>query len=117
MGLNPVWEAFYDSLQINLAYDLEGKLRYICFSQHRTPFDGAVTFRGINLFTNQHVIARLLAHDPEPLEWCGFIFFMKLGLRLEGFHTPVESGLMVSLFERGRYDSKRDKFTPFQGSV
>jgi hypothetical protein len=39
---------------------------------------------------------------------------MKLGMRLEGFHAPSDGGLIVSLFERGRYDSKLSKFTPFR---
>lgn len=114
MGLIPIFEARYDSSNINLAYDLESKLNYICFTQHPTPFQGAVTFRGINIFVDDNAFLRLLEHDPDPLEWVGFIFLMKLGMRLEGFHAPSDSGLIVSLFERGRYDSKLSKFTPYR---
>jgi hypothetical protein len=113
MGLSPVYEAQYDSSNINLAYDLDCKLNYICFSQHRTPFQGTVSFQGINIFVDDNAFLQLLEHDSEPFEWVGFIFLMKLGMRLEGFHTTSDSGLIVSLFERGRYDSKLTKFSPY----
>ena len=103
MGLSPIYEAQYGSSNINLAYDLDYKLNYICFTKHRTPFKGTVSFRGINIFADD-AFHRLLEHDSEPLEWVGFIFLMKLGMRLEGFHADSDSGLIVSLFERGRYD-------------
>lgn len=114
MGLSPIYEARYDSSNINIAYDLDYKLNYICFSQHRTPFQGTVSFRGINIFVDNNAFLRLLEHDSNPLEWVGFIFLMELGMRLEGFHSASESGLIVSLFERGRYDPKLQKFTPYR---
>lgn len=114
MGLSPIFEAGYDSSNINVAYDLDHRLNYICFTQYPTPFQGRVTYRGINLFGDVDAFARLLEHDSEPLEWVGFIFLMKLGLRLEGFHAPSESGRIVSLFERGRYDSKIPGFTLYR---
>lgn len=114
MGLSPVFEAQHDSCNINLAYNLDGKLNYICFSQHRTHFQGTVSFRGINIFVDDDAFLRLLEHDSEPFERVGFIFLMKLGMRLEGFHTPSDDGLIISLFERGQYDSKLPKFTPYQ---
>jgi hypothetical protein len=114
MGLSPNYEAWYHSSGINLAYDLNYRLNYICFSQHQTPFQGTVSFRGINIFADSDAFLRLLEHDSEPLECFGFIFLMKLGMRLEGFHADSESGLIISLFERGRYDSKLEKFTSYQ---
>jgi len=114
MGLSPIYEARYDSSNINLAYDLDYKLNYICFNQHRTPFQGTVSFRGINIFVDEDALSRLLEHDSEPLEWVGFIFLMELGMRLEGFHADSESGLIVSLFERGRYGLKLQKFTHYR---
>jgi hypothetical protein len=114
MGLSPIYEAQYDFSNINLPCDLDFKLNYICFSQHRTPFQGSVLFRGINVFVDDDAFPRLLEHDSEPLEWVGFVFLMKLGIRLEGFHAPSDNGLVVSLFERGRYDSKLPKFHPYR---
>ena len=114
MGLSPVYEARYDSSNINLAYDLDHTLNYICFSQHRTPFPGTVSFRGINIFADNDAFERLLAQDSEPFEWVGFIILMNLGMRLSGFHASSDSGLSVSLFERGRYDLKLQKFIPYR---
>ena len=114
MGLSPIYEARYDSSNVNLAYDLDHKLNYICFNQHRTPFQGTVSFRGINIFEDNNAFLRLLEHDANPFEWVGFIFLMELGMRLEGFHSSSDSGLIVSLFERGRYDLKLQKLTPYQ---
>jgi hypothetical protein len=114
MGLSSVIEARYELSNINLAYNLDYKLSYIGFSQHRTHLQGAVSFRGINIFDDVDAFHKLLEQDSEPFEWVGFIFLMKLGMRLAGFHSQSEGGLVVSLFERGRYDSKLPMFTSYR---
>jgi hypothetical protein len=115
MALSPVFEARYSDANMNLAYDLDHKLTYICFTQFPDSSRRTVLFEGINLFDDDDAFERLLAKDSESFEWVGFVFLMSTGMRLEGYHKVSDDGRIVSLFERGRYDQKLPKFRPCKG--
>jgi hypothetical protein len=76
-------------------------------------FMGAVVFSGINVFSDRNALLKLIRLDGEPWEWVGFIMLMNLGISLGGYHTQADEGKTISIFKRGRYESRRHRFERF----
>ncbi len=93
-----------------LAFDTKGRLTQMGFDKH---FCGALTYSNINLFQDDDALRKLLQLDHEVYLWVGFVMLMGLGIRLGGFHEPADEGRTVSIFERGRYDTKIARFQAF----
>lgn len=62
-------------------------------------------FQGVSLFTAPNAVEILVAADGAPLKGFGFIVFPNLGIALADFDSDQESGRIVQVFERGRWDS------------
>lgn len=90
------------------AFDANGRLTQVGFDQH---FNGKLILKGIDLFKDDAALSKLLKLDSDSHFWVGFVMLMGLGVRLGGFHAVADEGRTVSIFERGRYDTKRPRFT------
>jgi len=97
-------------LGLAFAFDATGRLTQIGFDKH---FKGQLILNGINLFEDDAALSKLLEIDSDSHLWVGFVMLMGLGSRLGGFHDVADEGRTVSIFERGRYDTKRPRFTAF----
>jgi len=86
-----------------------GKVFHIGFGR-----GARVIFSGRELFGEVDPIGYCESFDPDPLEWVGFLYFMKLGIRMSGFHDGDESGKTISVFCKGRYDEYREQMKPFK---
>lgn len=95
---------------LTFAFNRNGQLMQ--FGVHN-DFQGKVTLKGIDLFKDPDALSKLLALDRDSHLWVGFVMLMGLGVSLGGFHEVEEAGRTVSIFERGRYDAKIPRFTPF----
>lgn len=93
-----------------LAFDESGRLTQIGFDKH---FNGKLILNGIDLFEDDAALSKLLKLDSDSHLWVGFVMLMGLGVRLGGFHEVADEGRTVSMFERGRYDTKRSRLTAF----
>jgi hypothetical protein len=92
------------------AFDSNGRLAQIGFDKH---FEGKLSLNGVDLFEDADALRKLLELDGDSHLWVGFVMLMGLGVRLGGFHEAADEGRTVSVFERGRYDAKRPRFTAF----
>lgn len=95
---------------LSFAFNRNGKLMQMVFNDR---FDGKVMFNGIDLLDDPDALGKLLALDGDAHLWVGFVMLMGLGMSLGGYHEFEEGGRTVSIFERGRYDAKIPRFTPF----
>jgi hypothetical protein len=75
---------------------------------------GALIFEDIDVLRDSDALKFLTKRDGDPYLWVGFVMLLKLGLRLGGYHEKADEGRTISLFERGRYDGKNTRFTPFK---
>lgn len=96
--------------EIRLAFDADERLYQIGFDK---SFSGSLLFEDIDILHHPDALKVLLQRDREPYVWVGFVMLMNLGLRLGGYHASADEGRTVSIFNRGRYDSKIPRFKPF----
>jgi hypothetical protein len=68
------------------------------------------------LFQHPDPIALLRQVDPSPYEWVGFVIFLKLGIRLSGFHDGDESQKAIAVVKKGYWDEHVDDFLPYSAS-
>jgi hypothetical protein len=73
-----------------------------------------VQFAGINIFSHSNAIEFLRSYDDSPFEWVGFIIFLKLGIRLSGFHDDDESQKAVGIVKQGYWDEYIEDFIPYR---
>ena len=92
------------------AFDANGRLTQIGFDKH---FNGKLILNGIDLFEDDAALSKLLKLDSDSHLWVEFVMLLGLSVRLGGFHEVADEGRTVSIFERGRYDIKRPRFTAF----
>jgi hypothetical protein len=64
------------------------------------------------LFELPDPIALLQLHDPNPMEYLGFVVFLNLGLTLTGLEDADNSQRAVTAFARGRWDQLVPKMRP-----
>ena len=96
--------------EINLAFDTDERLFQIGFDRH---YSGSLLFNDVDLLRHPDALKRLSEIDDKPYIWVGFILFMSLGIRLGGYHEQADEGRTISIFHRGRYDSKMPRFKSF----
>ena len=93
----------------SLGYDANsGLLTEAVFSK------GELLFHGVNLFAIADVIDFLRKYDASPQTAVGMIFFVKLGLRLSGFHDGDESQKAIGVTTSGHWDEFVEDFIPFE---
>lgn len=93
----------------SLGYDAESdQLIEAVFSK------GELLFHEIDLFTVVNVIDFLRKYDATPQMAVGMIFFVKLGLRLSGFHDGDELQRAISVTTSGHWDEFLEDFVPFE---
>jgi hypothetical protein len=68
-----------------------------------------VQYRGVRLLSDPGAFAWLLHEDGGPLEHVGFVFLLRLGIALTGFHQRDEHGKTLSVFAEGYHDLLRPK--------
>jgi hypothetical protein len=95
---------------LSFGFDANGRLMHIGFDKH---FNGKLSLNGIDLFKDDAALSKLLKLDSDSHLWVGFVMLMELGVSLGGFHEVADEGRTVSIFERGRYDTKRPRFTAY----
>ncbi len=93
-----------------LGFDMNGRLVHIGFSERDKV---RLTFQDVDIFGSPSALDDLIRLDGEPFTFVGFIYLLRLGLQLGGFHKQADEGKTVSMFEKGRYDLKLTKFKPF----
>lgn len=97
---------------MNVAYSAEEHLgvNHIGFGRQMKN----VYLLGINIFEESplDVLRGISANDPHPMEYMGFIFFLKLGLSLTGFHDADTAQRAASVFPRDRWASRVHKMKP-----
>jgi hypothetical protein len=71
-------------------------------------------YHGQDLLALRDPIGLLQADDATPMEYVGFLIFLRLGLTLTGFHDDDESQKALTLFQAGRWDHLIQKMKPFQ---
>jgi hypothetical protein len=72
-----------------------------------------LVFQGHDLFAADPLpILRQL--DDSPFEWVGFIIFLKLGIRVSGFHDNDESQKAIGVVRKGHWDEYVADFVPFK---
>ncbi len=100
-----------DFTGMSLAFDENGKLMQIGFDRH---FPGRLLFAGVDVLKDENAMTTLVTRDGTPFLWVGFLMLLNLGVRLGGYHDEADEGKTVSLFMKGRYDSKIPRFAPFE---
>ncbi|MGI0120190.1 hypothetical protein [Zooshikella sp. RANM57] len=68
---------------------------------------------GVYLYSSSDLTKYLLSKDPHPVECFGFLLYLNLGIAATGFHDGDEDQKAISVFQKGRWDSMKDNFTPF----
>jgi hypothetical protein len=99
---------FKDAL---LAFDTDGRLFQVGFD---SEFSGTLLYEGIDILRDPRAMDFLIERDGNPYIWVGFIMLLKLGLRLGGYHEMADEGRTISMFARGRYDTKVARFQPLK---
>ncbi len=74
-----------------------------------------LSYNGIELFrrSSADVLDFLIAEDKSPYALLGYIVLLSLGVTLTGFHDADEDQKAVTVFTKGRWNSMKDKLTPF----
>ena len=70
-------------------------------------------FHGVNLFAVDNLISFLRNFDATPQTAVGMIFFLRLGLRLSGFHDGDEGQKAIAVTRQGHWDEFLQDFVPF----
>ena len=65
-----------------------------------------VNLDGIDVFSDHDAFEKILLKDSNVFEFYGFLVFFGLGITLTGFHDRSESDKAMTVFQRGRWDSK-----------
>jgi hypothetical protein len=97
---------------MNIGYSqATGQVDHIGFGRQMTD----VYFREMNLFSTppDKVLRELMACDPQPLIYLGFVVFRNLGIALTGFHDDDESQKAATLFPQGAWDKRVPKMKPY----
>jgi hypothetical protein len=71
------------------------------------PREVALSFLGKRLWDDEQIedpMPSLLQHDAQPLEFYGFIVFLKIGVTCTGFHDDNRSQRAITVFRRGLWD-------------
>jgi hypothetical protein len=93
----------------SVGYDAtSGRLNEVVFSK------GELFFHGVDLFCVTDVVDFLRKYDANPQVAVGMIFFVKLGLRLSGFHDGGEQQQAIGLTTMGHWDEFADDFIPLK---
>jgi len=74
----------------------------------------AVSLHGCSLFEAQDLVDFLLNLDPYPLEFVGFLIFLRLGITVTGFHDQDEAQKAITVFREGRWDEFRREAQVFK---
>jgi hypothetical protein len=72
-----------------------------------------VQYKDMRLFSDPAAFEWLLKEDGLPLERVGFVFLLRLGIALTGFHQWDESGKTISVFHQGYHDALRPRMKNF----
>ncbi|MBS0261519.1 MAG: hypothetical protein JSS02_06135 [Planctomycetes bacterium] len=96
----------------DLAYDANSRqLTEAVFSA------GPMFLQGVNLFAVDDLLGFLRKFDPDPQLAVGIVFFVKLGLRLSGFHDSAVDQNAIGLTAEGHWDEFIEDFEPFDQVV
>lgn len=96
----------YTSLSMNLAYHSKTqRLNELVFEPGSKLY-----FNGQDLFDCPDVISFLKRDDRNPKKAVGMVFFLKLGIRLSGFHDGDEAQKAIGITPAGHWDEYMDDF-------
>ena len=76
--------------------------------------DSSLFFKGKDLLADPPPLAFLLQCDPQPLEFLGFLVFLKLGITTTGFHDNDAAQKALTIFRQGRWNDYADHFVPYK---
>ena len=71
------------------------------------PREVTLSFLGTRLWDGERIddpMPLLLKHDSNPLEFYGFVVFLKIGVTCTGFHDDDPSQRAITVFRRGLWD-------------
>lgn len=71
-------------------------------------------FQGHDLFASVDPLGILREFDNAPFEWVGFIIFLRLGIRVSGFHDNDESQKAIGIVSNGHWDEYVADFVPYR---
>jgi hypothetical protein len=94
---------YYCGSKFNIGYDNDGLVEHLGF----IPGSVELTIDSRTIWKpGEHVDPNilLLKLDPEPLEYVGFWFFVRLGVATAGFHDDDAAESAVAVFPRGTKD-------------
>ena len=100
-------DSYGESLEINIGYDENGAVDHLGMS----PGAFELKFNGVTIWTpSEHPDPNvaLLVHDPDPMEYVGFLMFTKVGVETTGYHDDDPDDLALVVSPTG----KCDKFLP-----
>lgn len=93
---------------VNLGYELLSKeLEGAVFA-----FTEKLLYQEHDLFAERDLISLLRQYDPNPFLLVGFVIFLKLGVRLAGFHNDDDER-SIGVFSEGFFDQFREDLEPF----
>ena len=97
---------------MNVCYSERGVVEHIGFGRQMKN----IILNDVNLFYSDSsaVLKKLLTMDFDPMEYHGFLIFLKLGISLTGFHDDVEDDKAAALFMRGAWDLRKSKMKKFK---
>jgi hypothetical protein len=76
------------------------------------PRDVTLSFLGKRLWDDERTedpMPLLLRHDSAPIEFYGFVVFLKIGVTCTGFHDDDHSQRAITVFRRGLWDKHISK--------
>jgi hypothetical protein len=101
----PIWNGsgvceHYEQARYNVGYDNAGAVNHVGVC----PGGAALGIRGRPLWTLEEQPdpnPALLALDPEPVEWVGIWYFLRLGVATTGYHDDDPCQRAVTVFPSG----------------
>lgn len=75
-------------------------------------FTEKLLYQEHDLFAEKDLISLLRQYDPNPFLLVGFVIFLKLGVRLAGFHNDDDER-SIGVFSEGFFDQFREDLEPF----
>jgi hypothetical protein len=101
----PIWDGsgvsdHYSEVKCSLGYDKTGTVNHVGFS----PGLVELTIQGQPIWTQQEQSDPnpiLLTLDPEPMEFVGFWFFLRIGVTTSGYHDDDPNQWAITVFPQG----------------
>lgn len=75
--------------------------------------DSGLNLDGEYLYNSTDLTNYLRSKDMKPVECFGFLLYLNLGVATTGFHDEEKDQKSIAVFQKGRWDSMKDSFTPF----